>query len=147
MPSKRKLSKKQLPQQWSSPAGTSVAAILPQAPSVGQKAATRTDFWLLLDMDPTDEESPQQAAPSQPQNDTASSAILATIEASMSMLMGHIDAVNIECGLIQQDLHKIRGCLSTAESYISEAEDTTATIQHDVSDLLTQSENTENRLS
>lgn len=87
-------------------------------------------------MDPTGEESPQQAAAtSQPPNDTSTLAILAIFEARKSTLMGHKDAVNIECDLIREDLDKIRGCLSIAESRILEEEDTTATIQHDVSDL------------
>lgn len=44
-----------------------------------------------------------------PPEESATSAILVAIEASKIILMSRIDSLAIECGLIQQDLEKIRG--------------------------------------
>lgn len=125
-----------------------------QDPGVGPAAAAWTDIWLLLDMDPTGEGSPQHAHVSQPPGDASTSAILVAIEASKTTLKGHIHTLTLQCGLIRQELYKIKGHLTTAESRTSEAEDIADNTQHDVANLqrtvkilMAQSEDTENMLS
>lgn len=115
---------------------TSVVAILPQRLGVGQTVAIQTDLQLLLAMD-QDGGDPSQSQPAGMDNltDGASTiATLAVIDASKTTLMGRIDALAIECGLIRQDLDKFRGQLTTADSHISDIEVTAVTINHNVAE-------------
>lgn len=66
--------------------------------------SVQMDLWLLMDME-------------QDGGDTASTlAILVAIEASKTPLMGSIDTLAMECGLIRQDLDHFRGRITLAEN-------------------------------
>lgn len=119
-------------------------AILPKSLT----AAVRTDLRLLLAMDRDSEGSSKPAAAAHLVKDSSNLTILATIEASKSTQMGRIDTLAIESGLIQQDLDKIKGHLSTAEveDTAVTTHDNVAKLQRTVKLLMARSEDAENRL-
>lgn len=79
--------------------------------------------------------------------------ILEAIADSKSSVEGKIDTLTIECGLIRQDMDKIRGRLTETEQRISTVEDVAAStaqsvveLQQQVKTLMARSEDAENRL-
>lgn len=51
----------------------------------------------------------------------------AAIEESRMLVMGRIDTLAMEYGLVRQDLDKFKGRNTSAENHISDIEDTVAT--------------------
>lgn len=94
---------------------------------------------------------PEALAP--PSTTESITAILVAFEESSTALMGRTDTLAIECCLIQEDLDKICGRFSTAESRISSLEDKTVVtsqslmrLQRTVKTLMSRLEDAENRL-
>lgn len=56
-------------------------------------------------------------------------------EASKTSLVTRIDTLALECGLMSQDLDKIPGRLGSAETCISDVEDTSSTHNRTLTDL------------
>lgn len=77
-----------------------VVAILPQTPGVGQTVAVQNYLRLLLAIDQEGRDPSQPAGTEHQTDDAYTTAILAAIEASKTTLMGHLDTLAIECGLI-----------------------------------------------
>lgn len=65
---------------------------------------------------------PQSPTPAA--EETTTQTILAAIEGCKAVLTAKIDHLAVECTLIRHDLDKIRNRLTTAESRVSDVEDT-----------------------